>query len=290
MRQTYKLNEMKTIVSILLLTSLAVQATAREPMIDRAHMKCLYRYVYTFDTLKNELRDDLLILQIGKEVSKCYSYYTFQCDSLRRTPDGAKVWSELFRRAIEKDGIYGDFPHVRMSTYVYKNYPTGQMTIIDRISSQGYCYVDSLHTQTWTMGDSTREMLGYTCQQATADFRGRRWTAWFATDIPVSDGPWKLGGLPGLILEAYDEGQQHVFTAVGLERVKDEPIIFNQKDGHNRRFEPTNRLDFLRMERRFLMDSNSFIQMETGIDLLGDEPNQVMRYDLLERDYSMCKR
>ena len=276
---------MKTIVSILLLSSLAVQATAREPMIDRAHMKCLYRYVYTFDTLKNELRDDLLILQIGKEVSKCYSYYTFQCDSLRRTPDGAKVWSELFRRAIEKDGIYGDFPHVRMSTYVYKNYPTGQMTITDRISSQGYCYVDSLHTQTWAMGDSTREVLGYTCQQATADFRGRRWTAWFAMDIPVSDGPWKLGGLPGLILEAYDEGQQHVFTAVGLERVKDEPIIFNQKDGHNRRFEPTNRLDFLRMERRFLMDSNSFIQMETGIDLLGDEPNRVMRYDLLERDY-----
>ena len=276
---------MKTIVSILLLASLTVQATAREPMIDRAYMKCLYRYVYTFDTLKNELRDDLLILQIGKEVSKCYSYYTFQCDSLRRTPDGAKVWSELFRRAIEKDGIYGDFPHVRMSTYVYKNYPTGQMTITDRISSQDYCYVDSLHTQTWTMGDSTREVLGYMCQQATADFRGRRWTAWFAMDIPISDGPWKLGGLPGLILEAYDEGQQHVFTAVGLERVKDEPIIFNQQDGRNRRFEPTNRLDFLRMERRFLMDSNSFIQMETGIDLLGDEPNQVMRYDLLERDY-----
>ena len=273
------------VILYLLLTSIAVQTAAREPVLDRAYMKCLYRYVYTFDTLKNELRDDLLILQIGKEVSKCYSYYTFQCDSLRRTPDGAKVWSELFRRAIEKDGIYGDFPHVRMSTYVYKNYPTGQMTITDRISLQDYCYVDSLHTQTWTMGDSTREVLGYTCQQATADFRGRRWTAWFATDIPVSDGPWKLGGLPGLILEAYDEWQQHVFTAVGLERVKDELIIFNRPFRGNHRFEQTNRLEFLRMERRFLMDSNSFIQMETGIDLLGDEPNRVMRYDLLERDY-----
>ena len=273
------------VILYLFLASLAVRAAAREPVLDRAHMKCLYRYVYTFDTLKNELRDDLLILQIGKEVSKCYSYYTFQFDSLQRTPDGAKIWSELFRRATEKDGIYGDFPHVRMSTYVYKNYPTGQMTITDRISSQDYRYVDSLHTQTWTMGDSTREVLGYTCQQATADFRGRRWTAWFATDIPVSDGPWKLGGLPGLILEAYDEGQQHVFTAVGLERVKDELIIFNRPFRGNHRFEQTNRLEFLRMERRFLMDSNSFIQMETGIDLLGDEPNQVMRYDLLERDY-----
>ena len=276
---------MKIVVYLLLLTSLAVQAAVREPVLDRAYMKCLYSYVYTFDTLKNELRDDLLILQIGKEVSKCYSYYTFQSDSLWSTPDGVKVWSELFRRATEKDGIYGDFPHVRMSTYVYKNYPTGQMTITDRISSQGYRYADSLHAQIWTMGDRTREVLGYTCQQATADFRGRHWTAWFATDIPVSDGPWKLGGLPGLILEAYDEGRQHVFTAVGLERVKNEPIIFNRSFEGNRKFEQTSHLEFLRMERRFLMDSNSFIQMETGIDLLGDEPNQVMRYDLLERDY-----
>ena len=155
----------------------------------------------------------------------------------------------------------------------------------DGLREDQVTYRDTLNAQQWTMTDSTREVLGYTCQQATADFRGRRWTAWFATDIPISDGPWKLGGLPGLILKAYDEGQQHVFTAVGLERVKDELIIFNRPFGGNHRYEQTNRLEFLRMERRFLMDSNSFIQMETGIDLLGDEPNQVMRYDLLERDY-----
>ena len=120
---------------------------------------------------------------------------------------------------------------------------------------------------------------------ATADFRGRRWTAWFATDIPVSDGPWKLGGLPGLILEAYDEGQQHVFTAVGLERVKDEPIIFNRSCVGNRKFEQTNRLEFLRSKKKSLMDLNGYIQMETGIDLSQGKPQKVMRYDLLEHDY-----
>ena len=279
MRQTYKLNEMKTIVSILFLASLAVRAAAREPMLDRSHMKCLYRYVYTFDTLKNELRDDLLILQIGKEVSKCYSYYTFQYDSLRRTPDGAKVWSELFRRAIEKDGIYGDFPHVRMSTYVYKNYPTGQMTITDRISLQDYCYVDSLHTQTWTMGDSTREVLGYTCQQATADFRGRRWTAWFATDIPVSDGPWKLGGLPGLILEAYDKGHQYTFTAVGLERVAEEPIVFTRPGGKN---------GYRTVDRRAFLKSKMFDLTHggaLGASGLKSTDYEPIYMDLIERDY-----
>ena len=273
------MNEMKIVVYLLLLASLAVRAVAREPVLDRAHMKCLYRYVYTFDTLKNELRDDLLILQIGKEVSKCYSYYTFQCDSLRRTPDGAKVWSELFRRAIEKDGIYGDFPHVRMSTYVYKNYPTGQMTITDRISLQDYCYVDSLHAQTWTMGDSTREVLGYTCQQATADFRGRRWTAWFATDIPVSDGPWKLGGLPGLILEAYDKGHQYTFTAVGLERVAEEPIVFTRRGGKNG-YRTVDRRAFLKAKMFDLTHGGAL-----GASGLKSTDYEPIYMDLIERDY-----
>jgi len=283
---------MKTIHYILLFMALAVHASAQKDVLDRASMKCMYRATELKDTLDVAFYEDLLILQIGPQVSKCFSYYTFQNDSLRQTPEGNRQASELFNRALadfhkhrDRSRFLNSFPRSRTVTIVYKNHPAGAITVTDGLREDQVTYRDTLNAQQWTMTDSTREVLGYTCQQATADFRGRRWTAWFTTDIPISDGPWKLGGLPGLILEAYDEGQQHVFTAVGLERVKDEPIIFNQKDGHNRRFEPTNRLDFLRMERRFLMDSNSFIQMETGIDLLGDEPNQVMRYDLLERDY-----
>ena len=286
MRQTYKLNEMKIVVYLLLLASLAVQAVARDPLIDRAYMKCLYRYVYLNDTLTGKTKDDLLILQIGKSISKCFSHYSNQVDSLSALPNGDMIIGKMIDDAMNSgEFMRGNYPHKRLKTYIYKNYPEGRMTVTDVLILQDYRYVDSLHAQTWTMGDSTREVLGYTCQQATADFRGRRWTAWFATDIPVSDGPWKLGGLPGLILEAYDEGQQHVFTAVGLERVKDEPIIFNRSFGDNQKFEQTNRLEFLRSKKKSLMDLNGYIQMETGIDLSQGKPQKVMRYDLLERDY-----
>ena len=286
MRQTYKLNEMKIVVYLLLLASLAVQAVARDPLIDRAYMKCLYRYVYLNDTLTGKTKDDLLILQIGKSISKCFSHYSNQVDSLSALPNGDMIIGKMIDDAMNSgEFMRGNYPHKRLKTYIYKNYPEGRMTVTDVLILQDYRYVDSLHAQTWTMGDSTREVLGYTCQQATADFRGRRWTAWFATDIPVSNGPWKLGGLPGLILQAYDEGQQHVFTAVGLERVKDEPIIFNRSFGGNHRFEQTNRLEFLRSKKKSLMDLNGYIQMETGIDLSQGKPQKVMRYDLLERDY-----
>ena len=268
MRQTYKLNEMKIVVYLLLLTSLAVQAAAREPVLDRAHMKCLYRYVYLNDTLTGKTKNDLLVLQIGTRISKCFSHYSNQVDSLSALPNGDMIIGKMINDAMNNgEFMRGNYPHKRLKTYIYKNYPEGRMTVTDGLILQDYCYVDSLHTQIWTIGDSTREVLGYMCQQATADFRGLRWTAWFATDIPVSDGPWKLGGLPGLILEAYDEGQQHVFTAVGLERVKDEPIIFNRSFGDNQKFEQTNRLEFLRSKKKSLMDLNGYIQMETSIDL-----------------------
>ena len=286
MRQTYKLNEMKIVVYLLLFASLAVQAAAHEPVLDRAYMKCLYRYVYLNDTLTEKTDDDLLILQIGKSISKCFSHYSNQVDSLSALQNGNMMLEKMISDAMNNgEFMRGNYPHKRLKAYIYKNYPEGRMTVTDGLILQDYCYVDSLHTQTWTMGDSTREVLGYMCQQATADFRGRRWTAWFATDIPVSDGPWKLGGLPGLIIEAYDEGQQHVFTAVGLERVKDEPIIFNRSFVDNRKFEQTNRLEFLRSKKKSLMDLNGYIQMETGIDLSHGDPQKVMRYDLLERDY-----
>ena len=277
---------MKIVVYLLLLASLAVQAVARDPLIDRAYMKCLYRYVYLNDTLTGKTKNDLLVLQIGTRISKCFSHYSNQVDSLSALPNGDMIIGKMINDAMNNgEFMRGNYPHKRLKTYIYKNYPEGRMTVTDGLILQDYCYVDSLHTQTWTMGDSTREVLGYTCQQATADFRGRRWTAWFATDIPVSDGPWKLGGLPGLILEAYDEGQQHVFTAVGLEQVKDEPIIFNRSFGDNQKFEQTNRLEFLRSKKKSLMDLNGYIQMETGIDLSQGKPQKVMRYDLLERDY-----
>lgn len=72
--------------------------------------------------------------------------------------------------------------------------------------------------------------MGHECQKVTCDFRGRKWTAWFATDVPVSDDPWKLCGLPGLVMEAYDKGYQQHFLINGLQQVSDEPIEFGILD------------------------------------------------------------
>ena len=277
---------MKTIRYILLFMALAVHASAQKDVLDRASMKCMYRATKLKDTLDVAFYEDLLILQIGPQVSKCFSYYTFQNDSLRQTPEGQRQARELFNRALadlhkhrDRSRFLNSFPRNRTITIVYKNHPAGAITVTDGLREDQVTYRDTLNAQQWTMTDSTREVLGYTCQQATADFRGRHWTAWFATDIPVSDGPWKLGGLPGLILEAYDEGHQYTFTAVGLERVAEEPIVFTRRGGKNG-YRTVDRRAFLKAKMFDLTHGGAL-----GASGLKSTDYEPVYMDLIERDY-----
>ena len=68
----------------------------------------------------------------------------------------------------------------------------------------------------WEMTGEHSEVASFDCQKAECDFRGRRWEAWFTPEIPVSEGPWKLKGLPGLILYARDTTGQYSFEAVSV--------------------------------------------------------------------------
>jgi GLPGLI family protein len=65
----------------------------------------------------------------------------------------------------------------------------------------------------WNITDSSKTIGGYRCTMATAHFRGRNYTAWFTPKIPVHYGPWKLIGLPGLILRAHDQKNDINFSA-----------------------------------------------------------------------------
>lgn len=56
----------------------------------------------------------------------------------------------------------------------------------------------------WEITKDKKEINSFVCYKAHMEFRGRKFEAWYAPDIPISFGPWKFRGLPGLILEVYD--------------------------------------------------------------------------------------
>lgn len=67
---------------------------------------------------------------------------------------------------------------------------------------------DAIPQFEWSMTGQSKVVAGYTCYSAVTNFRGRKYEAFFAPDIPISSGPHKFGGLPGLILElSADEGK-----------------------------------------------------------------------------------
>lgn len=76
---------------------------------------------------------------------------------------------------------------------------------------------DTARIISWELFNETKNITSFKCQKARGNFRGRTYTVWFTNDIPVSMGPWKLNGLPGLILEATDSLNQFQFFAEKIE-------------------------------------------------------------------------
>jgi GLPGLI family protein len=70
----------------------------------------------------------------------------------------------------------------------------------------------------WELTNSETMQIGnYICKKATTDFRGRLYVAWYTEQIPVSAGPWKFNGLPGLILKVEDQSGDVKFYAEKVE-------------------------------------------------------------------------
>lgn len=74
-----------------------------------------------------------------------------------------------------------------------------------------YFSTEEIPFMEWKLLSSVKKIKSIDCLLAKTSFRGRVFYAWYAPEIPVSYGPWKLNGLPGLIVEAYDEAKEVMF-------------------------------------------------------------------------------
>ncbi|HVZ24613.1 MAG TPA: GLPGLI family protein [Sediminibacterium sp.] len=87
----------------------------------------------------------------------------------------------------------------------YTNFDTHTITRVRPFYNPNYRMPEKFDRINWEILPETKKIGNYTCQKARAYVRGRLFTVWFCNDIPVPFGPWKLNGLPGLILEATDK-------------------------------------------------------------------------------------
>lgn len=181
-------------------------------------MEFVYDYqccVDTTGTMEENYVSDRMLLQIASDgLSKFSSYKNLTVDSLLMalTPEQIGV------AATEGKLSTGDF------MTVYKNYPEGKLTHLDKICMDWLRYEEDMPQMNWELTDSVVNVLGYECRGAVCDFRGRKWTAFYTEDIPVMDGPWKFSGLPGLIMKVSDDKEHYKFECIGIKSVGNRPI------------------------------------------------------------------
>lgn len=73
----------------------------------------------------------------------------------------------------------------------------------------------------WKIYPEKKQYQKWTAQKATAEFAGRKWTAWFTDEIPIPNGPYLFNSLPGMVLEIYDQGENYHFSLFSFEKIDD---------------------------------------------------------------------
>ena len=165
----------------------------------------------------SETYDDLQRLEIGDTFSKYSSHFVYTSDSLR------KEWWKKNKGASAAPRLWGpiakkDWSELYWSEY-FKDFSKNILTVFASMPPMvgAYQYSEDIPVQEWELYDDTITIAEHLCQKATCRFRGRDFVVWFAPDIPVSNGPWKFGGLPGLILKVYDNEELYVVECIGIE-------------------------------------------------------------------------
>lgn len=188
-------------------------------VIDTADLRI--KYAWGAEDINNpDTYLDLGQLQIGKRCTKYSSFFVEQANDQRvawakehpnaqGVPNGAR-WKGGRKPDVWSEYQYSDIFFFSDTLNEWAMMPMGQ--------EWPQRYTEKMMPIAWTLGTDTATILGHPCQQATCHWRGRDYEAWFATDIPIRRGPWKFGGLPGLIMKIYDKDRLYVFEAVAIER------------------------------------------------------------------------
>lgn len=71
----------------------------------------------------------------------------------------------------------------------------------------------------WTLVNESKKIGMWNCQKAITNYKGRTWEAWFTDEVPISDGPYKFRGLPGLIVSIKDEENNHFFELIQIKKI-----------------------------------------------------------------------
>ena len=180
-----------------------------------AQNRFFYDYKFIPDsTDKANVLKEIMLLDIDKSGSKYYGQEKFIADSTSQADLERQLKLSPNSISISRNDKPG------MITYkVTKQYPDFKTHLFTKISSDSYKIEEDKKPE-WKILPDKQKIGEYNAQKATTKYGGREWTAWFSTDLPFQDGPYKFYGLPGLIVKIEDKTGSHSLTLVGNKTIQ----------------------------------------------------------------------
>ena len=173
----------------------------------------IYEYKFIPDSTNLEdLKTEMMFLDTTKDGSKYYSYTVFNSDSLM------KVDLEKQLAATGSINVKSDMQKGSVRYSVTKTYPDYKINLHCRLGMDAYNISDDRKIN-WKISSEKEKIGEWNAQKAEADFAGRHWIAWFSTEIPIQDGPYKFRGLPGLIVKVEDKTGSHKMELKGIKNI-----------------------------------------------------------------------
>jgi len=191
------------------------------------------RYVYLLtsqrDSLdKADVNEEYFILERGKDKSQFMSLNSYKRDSIT---SGMLSGANTSLSKIDLTNI----PKTSFTYRIIKDQPKNQITFYDKIIRNDFIYEENPSLQ-WKITEERKNIGNLKCQAALVSYGGRDYKAWFANDIPVSDGPYKFYGLPGLIVEIEDSKKQYKFELLSYKTLaNDQPLWIAEKRANGKK-------------------------------------------------------
>ena len=250
-------------IFVFMLATATLQAQAT---IDTAQFRAVYTFSYkTRPELAQFNRRDVVFLDIGERVTKFYSRYTQMRDSV--ASEGIK--NNL--TAMEIQDMRRDIPRGTKPIY-YQWLDKKKAQVSTEFLYNGYIYEEPMEMPEWMLHEDTMTVLGYRCKRATTHYFGRDWEVYYAPEIQLSRGPWKLWGLPGLITRATDADHYFLFEMTNFERLSGhvQPIVYFHRemgpkgDYRGKEYKMVSKKTYIQYEKAYHEDLHAFGDFETG--------------------------
>jgi GLPGLI family protein len=204
---------------LLILTALLCGAFAvKAQQADYAKATVRYKFSHLRDTTqKDKPYTENMILFLGSTASAYKSYDRKMQDAMMRKQIADQVAEQKASGGGSmRFNINSKGPTTSTEWYMFPM--QNKMARKEKLITP-YLIEEPIPMIKWKISADTASFGTLHCQKATGHFAGRDYTAWFCPDLPFHAGPWKLNGLPGLIVEAYDTNKEVMFKFDGMDEV-----------------------------------------------------------------------